>query len=68
MYLDMLLNKIDPSMKEKLGNDPLLLEQHLHSQQDRTFPHKRAPIRQYLSLQYSGQWIGRGGPMPNHMT
>lgn len=63
IYLDMLENAIDPLITEKLENDPLLLEQQLHFQQDGAPPHYAASVRQYLNLQYPGRWIGRRGPM-----
>ncbi|XP_071053327.1 uncharacterized protein [Onthophagus taurus] len=61
IYLEMLENVIDPLITEKLENDPLLLEQQLHFQQDGAPPHYAAPLRQYLNLQYPSRWIGRRG-------
>lgn len=51
----MLKNEIDPLITEKTKNDPLLLEQQWHFQQDEATSHYAAIVLLSLNLQYSSR-------------
>lgn len=51
-YLDMLENRIDLLIREKLENGPLLLEDDLYFEQDGSPPYYAARVHHYLNLQY----------------
>ncbi|KFM76483.1 hypothetical protein X975_20837, partial [Stegodyphus mimosarum] len=56
VYLDMLANFVFPQLEE--------LRPRVFLQQDAAPPHRGTIVRSSLNDQFTGRWIGRGGPIP----
>lgn len=61
MYLTLLQDNIVPRIREVIAEDNNLAQHEVFFQQDGAPAHYAAPVRQFLSENFRGHWIGRRG-------